>query len=67
MLAQLHCPFLVIHGANDLIHPQATGMAAARLGSGALVSFEGSGHLPNVRDPIAFNFALRDFIEGVPV
>lgn len=67
MLAQLHCPLLVVHGTDDLIHPHNTGSVAARLGHGSLTSLEGSGHLPNVRDPVAFNLALRDFIEGVPV
>jgi pimeloyl-ACP methyl ester carboxylesterase len=67
MLTQLQCPFMVIHGSDDLIHPQITGAEAARFGGGSLVSFEGSGHFPNVRDPVAFNFALRKFIQGVPV
>lgn len=66
MLAQLHCPFLVVHGTDDQIHPHDTGLEAARLGSGSLMSLGGSGHLPNVRDPVAFNLALRDFVEGVP-
>jgi pimeloyl-ACP methyl ester carboxylesterase len=67
MLAQLECPLLVVHGTDDLVHPYHTGSEAARLGSGSLVLFGGSGHIPNVRDPVAFNFALRDFAEGVPV
>jgi pimeloyl-ACP methyl ester carboxylesterase len=67
MLDQLRCPFLVIHGSDDLIHPLNTGRVAARLGHGSLITFEGSGHLPNVREPVAFNLALKSFIEGVPV
>lgn len=67
MLSKLGCPLLVIHGTHDLIHPHNTGVRAARLGSGSLISLVGSGHLPNVRHPVAFNLALRDFIEEVPV
>ncbi len=67
MLAGLRCPLLVVHGTDDQIHPHHTGSEAARLGGGSLLSLGGSGHLPNVRDPVVFNFALRDFIEGVPV
>ncbi len=65
MLAGLICPFLVIHGTDDLIHPHSTGVEAARLGGGSLVSMGGSGHLPNVRDPVAFNLVLRDFAGGL--
>lgn len=65
LLARLGCPLLVIHGTEDLIHPHFTGAEAARLGRGSLLSMGGSGHLPNVRDPVAVNLALKDFIEEV--
>lgn len=65
MLTGLDCPLLVVHGTDDLIHPHPTGVEAARLGRGSLVSMGGSGHLPNLRDPVAFNLILRDFIDGV--
>lgn len=58
----IRCPTLVIHGTEDRIHPHTTGVEAARLSGGTLVTMEGSGHIPNVRDPVRFNLALRDFI-----
>jgi pimeloyl-ACP methyl ester carboxylesterase len=30
-----------------------------------LLTMEGSGHIPNVRDPVKVNRALRDFVERV--
>lgn len=66
MLARLEIPFLVIQGTDDLIHSHANGAEAARLGNGTLVSIAGSGHLPNVRDPVAVNLALRQFVERIP-
>lgn len=65
MLQGLTCPLLVVHGTDDRIQPHLVGETAANLGGGTLVSFEGSGHIPNVRDPIPFNRTLREFIESV--
>ena len=60
----VRCPTLVVHGTHDRIHPHTTGVEAARLSGGTLVTMEGSGHIPNVRDPVRFNLALRDFVAG---
>ena len=65
LLEQIACPVLVVHGTHDRIQPHATGVEAARISGGTLVSMEGSGHIPNVRDPVRFNLVLRDFIEQV--
>lgn len=65
LLAGIECPVLVVHGTHDRIQPHRAGAEAARLAGGTLVSFEGSGHMPNVRDPVRFNLVLRDFIERV--
>jgi pimeloyl-ACP methyl ester carboxylesterase len=59
------CPVLVIHGTDDRIQAHEAGVEAARLSGGTLISMGGSGHFPNVRDPVKFNLALRDFIEQV--
>jgi pimeloyl-ACP methyl ester carboxylesterase len=64
-LAGLTCPVLVIHGRKDRISPHAAGVEAARLSGGALATLEGSGHIPNVRDPVKVNLLLRDFVERV--
>jgi len=65
LLESLSCPVLVVHGSGDRIQPYQAGAEAATLTGGALATLEGSGHIPNVRDPIRFNLMLRDFVEGV--
>jgi len=64
-LAGLRCPVLVVHGTHDRIQPYDTGVEAARITGGTLASMEGSGHIPNVRDPVRFNLVLRDFADRV--
>lgn len=66
MLAGLSCPLLVFHGTEDRISAYSNGSEAARIGNGSLISLRGSGHVPNVRDPVAVNLALRRFIERIP-
>lgn len=65
MLARLTCPTLVVHGSLDRVQPHARGVEAARLSGGTLLTMERSGHIPNVRDPVKVNLALREFIERV--
>jgi pimeloyl-ACP methyl ester carboxylesterase/predicted glycosyltransferase len=60
--ARVRCPTLVIHGDADLIRPHAQGAALAQATRGTLVTLEGSGHIPNGRDPVIVNRLLRDFI-----
>jgi pimeloyl-ACP methyl ester carboxylesterase len=56
-------PVLVLHGTEDRIQPHRVGEEAAQLSQGSLVSIAGSGHIPNVRDPVRVNLLLRDFVE----
>ena len=63
LLAELRCPTLVIHGDDDRVVSYEVGVKAARLSGGELVTFAGSGHIPNVRDPVRFNLLLREFAE----
>jgi pimeloyl-ACP methyl ester carboxylesterase len=65
ILERVNCPTLVIHGTEDRIQPHQTGVEAARLTRGSFVSMIGSGHIPNVRDPVRFNLLLREFVERV--
>jgi len=65
IVSRLSCPTLVIHGTKDRISPHARGERAAELSRGELLAMEGSGHIPNVRDPVKVNRALRDFVERV--
>lgn len=56
-------PTLVIHGTRDWVQPHQVGEELSRLTGGPLLSMAGSGHLPNVRDPVRVNLAIREFIE----
>jgi pimeloyl-ACP methyl ester carboxylesterase len=62
-VAAVDCPLLVIHGTKDRIQDHQIGVEAARLGNGTLASLAGSGHIPNVRDPVRVNLLLREFVE----
>ena len=62
LAGRLRCPVLVVHGEEDAIRPLANGAKLAQLAGGELVTLEGSGHAPHVRDPIKVNLVLRDFI-----
>ena len=63
---RVRCPVLVIHGDADLIRPHAQGAALAEATGGTLVTLEGAGHLPHVRDPVKINMLLREFIAPPP-
>ena len=63
---RVRCPVLVVHGDEDAIQPHARGAALAEATGGRLVTFEGSGHLPQARDPVAINLLLREFVERLP-
>lgn len=65
LLAELRCPTLVIHGTDDLLVSHDVAIEAARLSGGSLLTMVGSGHMPNVRDPVRFNLAVREFVERV--
>ncbi len=67
LLAEAHCPTLVVHGTDDKVISHDVGVKAAGLSGGTLVSMQGSGHMPNVRDPVRFNLLLREFVERVSV
>jgi pimeloyl-ACP methyl ester carboxylesterase len=56
--AAVRCPVVVIQGSDDRVVPPAHGARLAELTGGELVSFVGSGHLPQGRDPVAVNRLL---------
>lgn len=59
---KVRCPVLVLHGDADKIVPQERGRAFADATHGRFVLLEGSGHLPQGRDPVRINDEIRDFI-----
>jgi pimeloyl-ACP methyl ester carboxylesterase len=65
LCGRLCCPVMVVHGDADEIIPYAIGVETARLTGGELVTFAGSGHCPNARDPVRFNLLLRRFLESL--
>jgi len=63
--ARVRCPVLVIHGSDDAIRPHRHGEELARATGGRLLTIEGGGHLPNARDPINVNLAIREFVDSL--
>ena len=59
---RIRCPVLVIHGDEDSIVMHANGAELAELTDGRLFTMEGSGHGPHLRDPVAVNLELHDFL-----
>jgi pimeloyl-ACP methyl ester carboxylesterase len=62
---RVRCPVLVAHGDADEIVPIRRGVALAELTRGLLVTLEGSGHFPHVRDPVRVNLLIREFVESL--
>ena len=61
---RVRCPTLVLHGDDDRIRPHAQGSALADATGGEFVTLEGSGHLPEGRDPVAVNRLLHTFLSA---
>lgn len=64
MLRDIHVPTLVVCGTADVIVPieESRAMAAAIPGA-QLHEFEGTAHLANVEQPMAFTALLGDFLD----
>ncbi len=62
LCSRVRCPVLVVHGDSDAISPRARGAALAKATGGTLVTLEGSGHAPHLRDPVKVNLLLHDFL-----
>jgi pimeloyl-ACP methyl ester carboxylesterase len=66
LCARISCPVLVIQGTEDAITNVDHGTELARAIPGAeLVLLAESGHIPNARDPVRVNLALRDFVTRI--
>jgi pimeloyl-ACP methyl ester carboxylesterase len=65
VLAQVHCPALIIHGDQDRCQPpERSAILAEAIGAERLI-LEGAGHLPMAREPVAVNLAIRAFLDRV--
>jgi pimeloyl-ACP methyl ester carboxylesterase/predicted glycosyltransferase len=63
--AEVRCPVVVVHGTDDRVIPFEHGARLAELTGGTLVTFDGSGHAPPGRAPVAVNRVLDDALAGV--
>jgi len=61
----VRCPVLVVHGSDDRITPYAVGADIARWTGGRLVTVEGGGHAPPLREPVFTNRLIADFVRSV--
>lgn len=62
---RVRCPVLVLSGELDMCQNPERGRTLAELTGGDFVLLEGSGHLPNARDPVKVNLLIRDFARRV--
>jgi predicted glycosyltransferase len=62
ILARVSCPILFIHGQQDTCQPHTRSERGAELTGGELLLLEGAGHLPQAREPVLVNHAIRDFV-----
>jgi pimeloyl-ACP methyl ester carboxylesterase len=62
---QVRCPSMVLCGEADLVCPPHFAHALAKETGGSLVLVPGAGHVPCCREPVAFNLAVRDFVDEV--
>jgi pimeloyl-ACP methyl ester carboxylesterase/predicted glycosyltransferase len=63
LLAGVHGLTLLLHGTEDRVRPIALSERAhAAIEGSAFVPLAGSGHAPQVRDPVRFNLLVRDFL-----
>lgn len=65
LIDQVSCPVLVIHGVEDVCQSLDRGRALARLTGGDLVTLEGVGHLPQAREPVQVNLAIKEFVQRI--
>jgi pimeloyl-ACP methyl ester carboxylesterase len=64
--AQVRCPILVIQGSQDAVVGPARGAAVAgAIPRAQLLTLEGSGHAPHLRDPVMTNLLIRRFVSGL--
>src|SRR5512137_2890491 len=66
-LAAIHCPTLVVVGAEDTLTPPAEAEKLVAGVKGArLATIPTAGHLPTVENPGAMNQALSEFLSALP-
>lgn len=62
----VHCPVLLIHGTQDVRVPHEFAHEMQRVfPQSVLVTIDGAGHFPHVRDSVRTNLVLREFLAHV--
>jgi len=63
LLSTIHCPTLIVVGADDVITPPALSEEMHRAIAGSeLVEIPAAGHMSNFEQPVAFNDAVARFL-----
>lgn len=61
---RIRCPVLIIHGKDDrIVNFKSSRKLVKSRPDFELVTFEGSGHAPHVRDPVMVNLLIKDWLE----
>jgi hypothetical protein len=65
LASDLRCPTLVIQGSQDAVVGPARGAAVAdAIPHAQLITLDGCGHAPHLRDPVRTNLLIRDFVSS---
>jgi pimeloyl-ACP methyl ester carboxylesterase len=62
LIERIRCPSLVISGTDDHVDRHERARRLAALLGARLLALGGSGHAPNVREPVRVNLAIRAFL-----
>ncbi|MDR2986921.1 MAG: alpha/beta fold hydrolase [Nocardiopsaceae bacterium] len=62
---QVRCPVRVLHGSEDRCQPVARAERLAELTGGDLIVLDGSGHLPQSRDPVKVARLITEFTHEI--
>jgi pimeloyl-ACP methyl ester carboxylesterase/predicted glycosyltransferase len=66
MCARITCPTLFLHGTADRITwVEVSRRAAAAVPGAVLLEMEGTGHMPQGREPVATNLAIERFLDDI--
>ncbi len=67
IVVRIQAPTMIVHGTDDRLIPVSVGRRLGELTGGNLLEMEGTGHAPHMKEPVRFNLALREFVEGLAV
>jgi pimeloyl-ACP methyl ester carboxylesterase/predicted glycosyltransferase len=63
ILRRVECPVLLVHGVDDRCLTVQGSRSIAEVMAAPLLELVGAGHLPQAREPVVVNHAIRDFLE----